>query len=488
MKNNNFQQPQNILNNSLNKNPSQIQNFNYMIHLYPDNSNMYNIQNLAYPLYQLNFLQNNPQYQLLNLANMQNVYPFYYNLAYNNLLRLNLLNYNKNLSQNQNFLSNLNNLNNFQNNIQNNILLNKKTFNQSHREFDAETTINEKKDDNIDNEDNKDNNKNNNEINSIKKENEISPEKNEDKSKYEIKSEIKTENNSEEKSIEEVQDKNNIIENIENKKAEGENEENNEKNEISTSNHEEKLEENKKENKKETKKKKKRRTNYKELLYDTLLEKIGIEEKQDKNKNNELEEETSSINESTKKKLKNKKTQNPNTQKSRQKPRTKNGRHSRKKQHKITLKNNKDILADLEENKNDENNSKFTKIIFHGKDYQETKNMNDFMKYNFDFIIDEQYKTKKLITDYDQQHIDEKTLNGKTNIYDNYNYSEQHLDEIKNMWSREKFLGDNKELKRAINVVRDTFNERKMYSNEEKYLNIIKNNNYSIDGFDNKKN
>ena len=137
---------------------------------------------------------------------------------------------------------------------------------------------------------------------------------------------------------------------------------------------------------------------------------------------------------------------------------------------------------------NEQNNSKWTKVIFHGKNYENTKNAIDFMKYNFDFIIDEQYKSKKLITDYDQQHIDEKTINGNANIYDNYNYSEQHLDEIKIMWSRGKFLGDNKELKRAINVVRDTFNERKIYSNEEKYLNIIKNNNYCIDDFENKKN
>ena len=107
------------------------------------------------------------------------------------------------------------------------------------------------------------------------------------------------------------------------------------------------------------------------------------------------------------------------------------------------------------------------------------------MKYNFDFITDEQYKTKKLITDYSQQHIDVKTLNGNTNIYDNYNYSEQHLDEIKNKWSRAKFLGDNKELKKAINIIRDSFNERKIYTNEEKYLDILKKNNYSLSGIDN---
>ena len=139
----------------------------------------------------------------------------------------------------------------------------------------------------------------------------------------------------------------------------------------------------------------------------------------------------------------------------------------------------------MEENKNNQYNTKYTKVIFHGQNYQETKNVNEFMKYNFDFITDEQYKTKKLITDYSQQHIDVKTLNGNTNIYDNYNYSEQHLDEIKNKWSRAKFLGDNKELKKAINIIRDSFNERKIYTNEEKYLDILKKNNYSLNGIDN---
>jgi hypothetical protein len=230
----------------------------------------------------------------------------------------------------------------------------------------------------------------------------------------------------------------------------------------------------------------KKRNNYKELLYDPILEHIGREEKPNPNKNNEFEE-MSSISENSKKNEKNeknKKVSSTNTNKNKQKSRTKTGKHSRKKQHKITLKNNKDILADLEENKNNQYNTKYTKVIFHGQNYQETKNVNEFMKYNFDFITDEQYKTKKLITDYSQQHIDVKTLNGNTNIYDNYNYSEQHLDEIKNKWSRAKFLGDNKELKKAINIIRDSFNERKIYTNEEKYLDILKKNNYSLNGID----
>ena len=50
MKNNNFPQPQNIPNFSLNKNPSRIQNFNYMFYLPRENPNFYNFQNLANPL------------------------------------------------------------------------------------------------------------------------------------------------------------------------------------------------------------------------------------------------------------------------------------------------------------------------------------------------------------------------------------------------------------------------------------------------------
>ena len=62
------------------------------------------------------------------------------------------------------------------------------------------------------------------------------------------------------------------------------------------------------------------------------------------------------------------------------------------------------------------------------------------------------------------------------------------MDEINNIWSRDKFVGDNDDLKKAINVIRDSFNERKIYTNEEKYLDIIKNNNYNIKEFVNNKN
>ena len=66
------------------------------------------------------------------------------------------------------------------------------------------------------------------------------------------------------------------------------------------------------------KKIKKKRTNYKELLYDPILEHIGREDKPNPNKNNEFEE-MSSISENSKKNEKNKKVSSTNTNKNKQK-------------------------------------------------------------------------------------------------------------------------------------------------------------------------
>ena len=483
MKNNNFPQSQNIANYPINKNLSRIQNFNYMFYLLPENPQIYNIQNLASPLFPLGFIPPYQQIQFQNLPNVPNIpnaLPLFYNIGLSNLLQLSLLNSANNLPQNHNLLPNINSINDFQNQNQNilhnNFLLNKKTFNQNHQEIEGE---------------------NPNQIQKVEKEENNDLIQNEEENNFSpIKSDLKVESNSEQKSIENNEEENIIKENkISEEKLENifeEKDEKSEKNEISTTPLEDKEVEDKKETKEKTKKKKKRRNNYKELLYDTILEHIGKEEKNENDNSIQLEEEISSLdNENNKKKeenIKNKKTQNSNNQKNKPKAKTRNGKHSRKKQHRITLKNNKDILADLEENKNNEqNNSKWTKVIFHGKNYAKTENVVDFMKYNFDFTIDEQYKSKKLITDCSLQHVDIKNINGNTNIYGNYNYSEQHLDEIKNKWSREKFLGDDDELKNAIDTIRDGFNERKIYTNEEKYLDIIKNNNYNVDGYNNSK-
>ena len=473
MKNNNFQQSQNIPNYSLNKNPFRIQNFNYMFYLLPENPQLYNLQNLASTLLPLGYIPTYPPTQIPNIQNIQNTLPFFFNFGLNNIFQLGMINSNQNLSQNQNLLQNISNINDYQNlnNFSNNSLLNKKTSNLDHQQIENENESPNK----IKKFENNESEKNY----PIEETNNISPLKL-------VNSDLKVEENSEEKNLENIEEKD--INKEENNISEENNEEKSEKNEITTTILENKEDEVKSENRETSKKKKKRRNNYKELLYDTILEHIGKDKKNKNDKNIQLEEEISSNNEDNKKKeekQKNKNTSNSNTQRNKPKTRAKGGKHSRKKQHIKTLKNNKDILADLEENKNNErDDSKYTKVIFHGKDYKNTQNPIDFMKYNFDFIIDEQYKT----TDYTQQHANIDNIIGNANIYENFNYSEQHLDDIKVKWSREKFLGDNKELKNAINKIKDSFNERKIYTNEEKYLDIIKNNNYNVDGLANQKN
>ena len=473
MKNNNFQQSQNIPNYSLNKNPFRIQNFNYMFYLLPENPQLYNLQNFASSLLPLGYIPTYPPTQIPNIQNIQNTLPFFFNFGLNNIFQLGMINSNQNLSQNQNLLQNISNINDYQNlnNFSNNSLLNKKTSNLAHQQIENENESPNK----IKKFENNESEKNY----PIEETNNISPLKL-------VNSDLKVEENSEEKNLENIEEKD--INKEGNNISEENNDEKSDRNEITTTILENKEDEVKSENRETSKKKKKRRNNYKELLYDTILEHIGKDKKNKNDKNIQLEEEISSNNEDNKKKeekQKNKNTSNSNTQRNKPKTRAKGGKHSRKKQHIKTLKNNKDILADLEENKNNErDDSKYTKVIFHGKDYKNTQNPIDFMKYNFDFIIDEQYKT----TDYSQQHANIDNIIGNTNIYENFNYSEQHLDDIKVKWSREKFLGDNKELKNAINKIKDSFNERKIYTNEEKYLDIIKNNNYNVDGLANQKN
>ena len=156
--------------------------------------------------------------------------------------------------------------------------------------------------------------------------------------------------------------------------------------------------------------------------------------------------------------------------------------HSKKKKYNLSIKNNNKILVSLKKDKSNETelNPKPTKVIFHGENYKSTTSSIDFMKYNFDFTIEEQYKTKKLITDYNSQHIDMIKMD---TFYDIYSLNNKNLDEIEPKWLREKFSGDNKELKKALNIIKNTFPGREIDTDEERCLNILKDNNYNISNF-----
>lgn len=252
---------------------------------------------------------------------------------------------------------------------------------------------------------------------------------------------------------------------------------------------------------------KKKRRNYAELLQDTLLEHIGEPKKKinitateppkanlklhiikpnvkNKNKSKSINLRNNISLSNKLLSLDEKQAENSNIKDNNKKSKIKNHRNTKKKQHKLTIKNNNDILADLQKDKKNvknEANNKLTKVIYHGDNYENTKSVKDFMKYNFDFSDEEQYKSKKIITDYEYQHVDIAKINEK--CYENYNSNEQNLENIEQKWSREKFSGDNKELKKYLNIISDSFPGRKAYTNEEKYLNILKNNDYKIENF-----
>ena len=240
----------------------------------------------------------------------------------------------------------------------------------------------------------------------------------------------------------------------------------------------------------------KKKNKYEELLKDTLLEHIG-ETKTTKSvnhlqiiKSNQKpisNQKNKKISKPKIKSLTDKSINNKNN-KIKKKIKIKDLHHRRKINHKINLKNKSNILEDLQEKKtNDKNeiNSKLTKVIFHGEKYENTKSKIDFMKYNFNFNVEEQYKSKKKITNYDQQHINLLKINDS--IYANYNYNSANLEEIKIKWSRKKFKGSNKELKKVINLIRDNIQGRKKDVNEEKCLNILKDNGYIIEKYLNHK-
>lgn len=476
MDNTSYPLSQNLSTSAIEYQIQQSNNPNFFFCIIPDNSQFYNISNLNY--YNnclLPFMQNNSQILSMNMNNINNDFSAYYN--YNIM---------PSLFQNLWLTAHINNQLNFgaiasnpaiNSTTQNSIFLNKKRSNTAlYDNENKKINMNMKTEEKMI------------QIKTIPK----SLDSNANLSKADInllsnEGNFKYDTNS--------GDKNEIL--IKEKKSEtvtsvGED------GIVNGKDKEEKVE--------EIKKKKKKRRNCTELLQDTFLEHLGekkskpiekeVPESKEKPKTSEsqarpnvknISKKKLSIKSVTEKKV-DKSIKNKADKDKNKKIKIKSIRHQKKINHKTTLKNNADILGDLPKNKTNEKkeiNPKLTKVIFHGDNYEDTKTTVDFMKYNFDFSIEEQYKTKKLITDYDQQHVDLLKINEK--YYDNYNTNEQNLDKIELKWSRKHFDGDNKELKKAINLIRDTFPGRKTDVNEEKCLNLLKNSGYNIESFLNDK-
>ena len=121
MENNNLVQSQNSLNYANIDFPFINHNLGYLLLLLQDtaNQNLLNIPTFPFPPFPVGYIPSNIQPPFLNINSFQNNYPLYYNIDYNNIFQLNLLNPDKTISNNSNSIQN--------SNQQNSVLLNKKT-------------------------------------------------------------------------------------------------------------------------------------------------------------------------------------------------------------------------------------------------------------------------------------------------------------------------------------------------------------------------
>lgn len=236
------------------------------------------------------------------------------------------------------------------------------------------------------------------------------------------------------------------------------------KNEVNKGNIIELYEDGKKDKKEENEKKDKKTKNVskkkkmcEELLQDTLLEHIGEKKTQITAFNEESN--LSVINKPNKKH-----TNNNNSNKNDEKKGTNN-----KNQHKKQIKTK---ICNI--------NYQPTRVIFHGEDYEKTKSVNDFMKYNFNFSVEEQYISKRLIVDYENQHVNLEKMN-KDSIIPKEISDNNTVFEIKPKWLRSKFPGNKLQLKKAMNLIQDILRCNRSTIDQEKCCDILKSNNYNVE-------
>jgi len=106
-----------------------------------------------------------------------------------------------------------------------------------------------------------------------------------------------------------------------------------------------------------------------------------------------------------------------------------------------------------------------TEIIFHGDKYEKTKSAIDFMKYNYNF--NEEIKQPK-IDDAKKQTAD---IDLPRIIYkNNYENNKYNLSDIKPMWLRSKFKGDNAELESKMKLIKEGNKDGRNLINDEECL------------------
>ena len=182
----------------------------------------------------------------------------------------------------------------------------------------------------------------------------------------------------------------------------------------------------------------KRKNRYEELLEDTFLSHIGEQKKKEYNFNHLNDEVRNVLNKKTN----------------------------------LTDNNNLNENKKKEKKKNI-NNIKKTSIIFHGDKYKKTFSPNNFMKYNFNFVQREQYKSKKAITNKEKQHVQ---LPLPYSIFTKYN----QLNIIpKKVWCPYLYKNDIS-LNEILYQIEKVWPKHVYKYREDLALDIIKNKNYQI--------
>ena len=117
-----------------------------------------------------------------------------------------------------------------------------------------------------------------------------------------------------------------------------------------------------------------------------------------------------------------------------------------------------------------------THCIFHGDNYQKTNSVIDFMKYNYNFIEGKE-KFKK-IENADRQVVQVDT--SKIIYNNNYENNKYYLSNIKPIWLRSEFKGDDSELISRTNFIKKKYKNRRDELNEEECLKQLVKNKYSL--------
>ena len=125
------------------------------------------------------------------------------------------------------------------------------------------------------------------------------------------------------------------------------------------------------------------------------------------------------------------------------------------------------------------NKTEKTRIISHGDDYKKTSSMREFMKYNFNFVQEEQYRTDRLITNKNNQHVD--IQRDSRNGYYLIKKINENEEIPKIVWNFSKYEEMNRiDIKQCLNELEKKCKKKKVTEFSEDFgLHLLQMNNYS---------